>query len=157
MMENDQYFMQLALEEAKKAAAIDEVPIGAVLVYENQVVATGYNQVITLHDPTAHAEIIAIRNAGQYFNNYRLINTTLYVTIEPCYMCVGAITHARIKRLVYGADDLKTGSVTSTYNLLNGSFMNHRVEITKHILQDQCSSIISDFFYQKRLTQKSKK
>lgn len=156
-MENDQYFMQLALEEAKKAAAIDEVPIGAVLVYENQVVATGYNQVITLHDPTAHAEIIAIRNAGQYFNNYRLINTTLYVTIEPCYMCVGAITHARIKRLVYGADDLKTGSVTSTYNLLNGSFMNHRVEITKHILQDQCSSIISDFFYQKRLTQKSKK
>lgn len=156
-MENDQYFMQLALAEAKKAAAIDEVPIGAVLVYENQVVATGYNQVITLHDPTAHAEIIAIRNAGQYFNNYRLINTTLYVTIEPCYMCVGAITHARIKRLVYGADDLKTGSVTSTYNLLNGSFMNHRVEITKHILQDQCSSIISDFFYQKRLTKKSKK
>ena len=155
--EIDEFFMRLAIEEAQKAENIDEAPIGAVLVLNQNVVAAGYNQVITLKDPTAHAEILAIRKAGQILNNYRLIDTTLYVTIEPCYMCVGAITHARIKRVVYGAPDLKTGSIDSATKLINNTFMNHKVEITGNVLAKECSSIISNFFSNKRKEKKEYK
>ncbi|OBX03865.1 tRNA-specific adenosine deaminase [Gallibacterium genomosp. 3] len=155
MTEQDQKFMQYALTLADKAAAMGEVPVGAVLVDEQgNILAEGWNQSITLSDPTAHAEIIALRQAGQKIQNYRLLNTTLYVTLEPCPMCAGAILHSRIKRLVFGAMDYKTGAIGSRFHLFEDYRMNHVVEITAGVLAEQCSNKISQFFQQRREQQK---
>lgn len=155
MTEQDQKFMQYALTLADKAAAMGEIPVGAVLVDEQgNILAEGWNQSITLSDPTAHAEIIALRQAGQKIQNYRLLNTTLYVTLEPCPMCAGAILHSRIKRLVFGAMDYKTGAIGSRFHLFEDYRMNHVVEITAGILAEQCSNKISQFFQQRREQQK---
>ncbi|OBW93591.1 tRNA-specific adenosine deaminase [Gallibacterium genomosp. 3] len=155
MTEQDQKFMQYALTLADKAAAMGEIPVGAVLVDEQgNILAEGWNQSITLSDPTAHAEIIALRQAGQKIQNYRLLNTTLYVTLEPCPMCAGAILHSRIKRLVFGAMDYKTGAIGSRFHLFEDYRMNHVVEITAGVLAEQCSNKISQFFQQRREQQK---
>ncbi|OBW92720.1 tRNA adenosine(34) deaminase TadA [Gallibacterium salpingitidis] len=155
MTEQDQKFMRHALLLADKAAEIGEIPVGAVLVNEQgEILAEGWNQSITLSDPTAHAEIIALRQAGAKIQNYRLLNTTLYVTLEPCPMCAGAILHSRIKRLVFGAMDYKTGAIGSRFHLFDDYRMNHIVEITSGVLAEECSTKISQFFQQRRAQQK---
>ena len=152
--------MQLALEQAQVAATENEVPVGAVLVSEhNELLAVGHNRPISSHDPTAHAEIIVLRQAAKNNKNYRLINTTLYVTLEPCVMCVGALIHARVKKLVYGAQEHKTGAIQSACQLLEKTVFSHQIEIESGILQQQCADIMSDFFSrrraEKKLTKKS--
>ncbi|MEY4194856.1 MAG: hypothetical protein RLZZ226_1224 [Pseudomonadota bacterium] len=148
--EADTHWMRLALNLARKAEAQGEVPVGAVLVQGSRLVATGYNQPITLHDPTAHAEILALRQAGQQLKNYRLLDTTLYVTLEPCAMCMTALVHARVKRLVFGADDPKRGAVISALQLAHADFLNHRVDYQGDILADECSQMLKGFFRAKR-------
>lgn len=148
--EKDHYWMQQALSLAKLAARAGEVPVGALMVYENKVIASAYNQPISLSDPCAHAEILAIRKAAQYLNNYRLINTTLYVTLEPCAMCVGAITHARIKRLVFAANDPKSGACGSALPILNSPYLNHKVEVTAGISSQESAQLLQDFFKARR-------
>ena len=142
--------MDLALSLAKQAASIGEVPVGAVLVKDGEVLGQGYNRPISTDDPTAHAEIAALRDAGQRLGNYRLPGTTLYVTLEPCTMCAGALIHARIERLVFGAFEPKAGVICSQNRLLEADYLNHNIEVTPGILSDQCSSIVSDFFSQRR-------
>ncbi|MCF6247950.1 MAG: tRNA adenosine(34) deaminase TadA [Desulfobacula sp.] len=150
-MKDDQYYMGLAIKEAYKAWEIDEVPVGAVIVNKNgTLVGTGFNQPISSTDPTSHAEINAIRQASQVLNNYRLVNTTLFVTIEPCIMCMGAIIHARIKRVVFGANDLKWGAVESLYNMANDTRLNHHPEIISGVFEEKAKKIIKDFFKNKR-------
>lgn len=151
---NDGYWMQHALRLAEQAAAINEVPVGAVVVLDNAIIGTGYNQMITSCDPTAHAEIIALRNAAKALENYRLINATLYVTLEPCSMCAGAMVHSRIERLVYGATEPKAGVVQSQGEFFQQGFLNHHVATTGSICADDCSSIISDFFARRRKEKK---
>lgn len=151
-MENsDQYWMQKAIQLARKAEAENEVPVGAVIVKDNQLIAEGWNRLIQFHDPTSHAEIIAIRNAGQALNNYRLIDTTLYVTLEPCSMCVGAMIHARIKRLVFAAFDPKTGATGSAIELIQSEKHNHQIEFMGGVLESDCRDMLRDFFRKKRL------
>ena len=146
----DEYWMQKALQLARKAQAEDEVPVGALIVKDDQLIAEGFNQPIKSNDPSAHAEMIAMRNAGQVLNNYRLIDTTLYVTLEPCSMCVGAMIHARIKRLVFGAFDLKTGAAGSAINLIGNDLHNHRVEVVGGVLERECRELLQIFFRLKR-------
>lgn len=148
--ELDVKWMTYAMELAKKAEAQGEIPVGAVLVRDNEILGEGYNTPITEHDPTAHAEIKAIRDAGQKANNYRLINSTLYVTLEPCPMCAGAIIHSRITRVVYGAKDYKTGAVGSVMNLLEHDSNNHKVQHTHGVMEEACSHQISAFFKKRR-------
>jgi len=145
----DLQFMQRALELAQQAKAVDEVPVGAVLVLDNQIIGEGYNQSIKLNDPTAHAEIIALRAAGLQRQNYRLLNTTLYVSLEPCAMCLGALQHARIAKLIYGASDPKTGAVESVYQLLNQS-LNHRICWEKGLLSAESAELLRTFFRERR-------
>nr|WP_041771348.1 tRNA adenosine(34) deaminase TadA [Psychromonas sp. CNPT3] len=152
---NDEKWMQYALLLADKAEALGEVPVGAVLVKDNEVIAEGWNLSILSHDACAHAEVMAVREAGHKLQNYRLIDCTLYVTLEPCPMCAGALVHARIKRLVYGAPDLKTGAAGSVFNLLSHVKLNHQVDITSGILSDQCSTKISQFFKRRRKEKKA--
>lgn len=154
---NDDDWMQHALNLALRAQAEGEVPVGAVLVLDNQVIGEGWNRPIGHHDPTAHAEIMALRQGGQTVQNYRLLEATLYVTLEPCVMCAGAMIHSRIRRLVYGAPDVKTGAAGSLVDLLRHPGMNHQVEITSGVLADSCSSMLSDFFRQRRLQHKALK
>lgn len=143
--------MKLALSEAMKAGEKDEVPVGAVLVAETgDILSTAHNQTINLVDPTAHAEILALREAGKRISNYRLLNTTLYVTIEPCIMCMGAIIHARVSSIVFGASDPKWGAAGSLYNFANDTRLNHRPEIIRGVCQDECKALILDFFCSKR-------
>ena len=143
--------MKLALSEAKFAAEEAEVPIGAVLVSQDGVIlAQSHNQPISLNDPTAHAEILALREAAQKVQNYRLLNTILYVTIEPCVMCMGALVHARVSRLVYGARDPKWGGAGSLYDLAGDNRLNHRMEIIAGVCEDECRALIQDFFRSKR-------
>jgi tRNA(adenine34) deaminase len=145
-------FMKLALNQAKKAGQKEEVPIGAVLVSESgEILAVSLNQTISLVDPTAHAEIITLRKAAQKILNYRLLRTTLYVTIEPCIMCMGAIVHARISRVVFGAHDPKWGAAGSLYNFADDARLNHRPEIIQGICEDECRTLIQDFFRDKRI------
>jgi tRNA(adenine34) deaminase len=147
---NDEYWMQLALDQARLGAATGEVPVGAVLVKNNELIASGFNQPIGTCDPTAHAEVVALRAAANQLNNYRLPDTTLYVTIEPCAMCAGALMHARIKRLVYGATEPRAGAVVSSIKLLDGGQFNHRIEVEGGVLAAQCSEIMQTFFRDKR-------
>ena len=148
--EQDLEFMQLALVEAQKARTLGEVPVGAVLVSDNQVIATGHNQPISNNDPSAHAEVAALRAAGQKLSNYRLPNTTLYVTLEPCMMCCGAIMHTRISRVVYGAADAKTGCVHSVLNLFDNQQLNHHTMVEGGVLAEECAQILKDFFKERR-------
>jgi tRNA(adenine34) deaminase len=153
--ETDLEFMQLALREAEAAAAEDEVPIGAVIVHDDpsgnrRVIASAHNQREQLRDPTAHAEMIAITQAAGVLGDWRLEKCTLYVTLEPCPMCAGAIVLARLPRVVYGAADPKAGAAESLYRLLDDARLNHRAELTAGVLSDECGAILSQFFAQKR-------
>ena len=151
MANTHEYFMELALAEAEKAGQIGEVPVGAVVLSKNgEILSAAHNQTIKLADPTAHAEILALRKAAHEINNYRLLNTTLYVTVEPCIMCMGAIVHARISRVVYGATDPKWGAVGSLYNYAEDDRLNHRVEIISDVCADDCRRLIQNFFRAKR-------
>lgn len=148
---NDTDWMNEAFLHALSARESGEVPVGAVLVNEaNQRIGSGFNRMIQMHDPTAHAEIVAIRDACQSVQNYRLDNATLYVTLEPCAMCAGAILHSRIKRLVFGARDFKTGAAGSVCNLFHGQLVNHAVQIDEGVLQTQCTQLLVDFFKVRR-------
>jgi tRNA(adenine34) deaminase len=151
-MPTDHDFMKIALEEAQEAYCRGEVPVGAVLVLEGNILARAHNSPIMRNDPTAHAEILALRQAGEKFGNYRLTGAELYVTLEPCIMCAGAIIQARISRVIFGARDPKCGAVVSLYNILADKRLNHQVEITEGILPEECGEIISRFFQQKRVT-----
>lgn len=148
--DTDQKWMQYALKLATKAASLGEVPVGAVLVKNGELVSEGWNQPIAGNDPTAHAEIIAIRHAAQKMANYRLPDTTLYVTIEPCSMCAGAIVHARISRVVFGAPEPRSGAAGSVINLLQNKQFNHQVELTPGVLADECAQVLKDFFRKRR-------
>lgn len=147
---NDAYWMKQALALAQKAWEQGEVPVGAILVLDDEVIGQGWNRPITRHDPTAHAEIMALQQGGQIVQNYRLLNATLYVTLEPCVMCAGAMVHSRIKRLVYGASDLKTGAAGSLLDVLRHPGMNHQIEITAGVMANECSEMLSQFFQQRR-------
>jgi tRNA(adenine34) deaminase len=142
--------MAEALVLAKQAYSMGEVPVGCVITLNNQIIASAYNQPITTNDPTAHAEILALRQAGKHLNNYRLLGTTLYVTLEPCAMCVGAMIHARIKRLVFATCDLKTGMVCSCGTLLNSKGINHLIEWQKGVLENESATLLRNFFRERR-------
>lgn len=142
--------MRYAMSLAQRAQSENEVPVGAVLVLDEQIIGEGWNRSITTHDPTAHAEVMALRNAGQQLQNYRLCDTTLYVTLEPCAMCVGALIHARIKRLVFGAYDLKAGAIVSAMSLHEQPHFNHRFDWQAGVLQEECSAMMSRFFKARR-------
>ena len=147
----DEHWMLQALLRAEKAEQQDEVPVGAIIVKDNQLIAEGWNQPIQNNDPSAHAEMQAMRAAGKILNSYRLVDTTLYVTLEPCSMCVGAMIHARIKRLVFAAYDTKTGATGSAINLLNHAAHNHRIEVQSGVLEEQSRELLQNFFRRKRL------
>lgn len=155
--EQDLFWMQYAMTLAQKAEALGEVPVGAVLVKDGQCLAEGYNLVIQQHDPTAHAEMAVLRQAGQQLQNYRLVETTLYVTLEPCPMCASALVHARVGRLVYGAADLKTGAVDSVFQLTRSPLLNHQIESEAGVLGEQCSTQLSQFFTKRRYQIKQQK
>jgi tRNA(adenine34) deaminase len=149
-MDADIPFMQEALAEARAAATAGEVPVGAVLVHDSRILARSGNRTIRDCDPTAHAEIVALREAARLLGNYRLADTTLYVTIEPCSMCAGAIVQARVPRLVYGADDPKGGAVRSCFEILSHPRLNHQVKVTAGVLAADCAAIIQSFFAERR-------
>ncbi len=146
----DSRWMRHALGLAEQAGREGEVPVGAVLVKDDKIVGEGWNRPIQLNDPSAHAEIQALRSAGARIANYRLCDTTLYVTLEPCTMCAGAIMHARVARVVFGTFDPKSGAAGSVFNVLNSNLYNHSVEITAGVLEDQCASLLTDFFRSRR-------
>lgn len=147
---DDEFYMRRALELAREAERAGEVPVGAVLVRDAQIIAQAYNQPIARHDPSAHAEILALRGAGAETGNYRLVDTVLYVTLEPCAMCVGAIVHARVRRVVYGASDPKTGALGGACNLLTVMPHNHLPEVTGGVLAGECGALLQSFFKQRR-------
>ncbi|EDY85811.1 zinc-binding domain protein [gamma proteobacterium HTCC5015] len=153
----DECYMQLALEQAELAAQVGEVPVGAVLVQGDEVIASAFNRPIAEHDPTAHAEIQVLRQAGQSQQNYRLCDTTLYVTLEPCVMCVGAILHARIGRLVYAAAEPKMGAVDSAFSLLRDERHFHRMQVASGVLEAPSRELIQSFFRQRRDAKKAEK
>ena len=148
-------FMRLALAQATAAAQAGEVPVGAVIVQGDKVIATGRNSPIAGHDPTAHAEIIALRAAAKSLGNYRLPDCTLYVTLEPCAMCGGAMLHARLKRVVFGAPDAKTGSAGSVINLFDQPQLNHQTALQGGVLADECAALLKSFFSQRREKKKA--
>jgi len=148
----DEDWMELAFREAEKAYEKGEVPVGAVIVYENRVIGRAHNLTETLQDPTAHAEMQAITAASDYLESRRLLDTTLYVTLEPCPMCAGAIVLARIPRLVYGASDPKAGACGTLYNIVQDERLNHRLEVISGVLENKCSLILSEFFRKLRET-----
>ena len=151
MSYNDEKFMDIAIEEALLASAKGEVPIGAVVTLGDTILARSHNNAISMNDPSAHAEILAIRQAATMVGNYRLIGTTLYVTLEPCIMCAGSIIQARIQRVVFGADDPKGGGVVSLYGILDDKRLNHSVEVKSGVKKDACAEILSRFFREKRI------
>ncbi len=142
--------MQRALELARQAEAAGEVPVGAVIVKDSVVVAEGWNHPIDAHDPTAHAEIVALRAAGQALGTYRLTGTTLYVTLEPCAMCASAMVHARVQRLVYATTDPRAGAAGSVFNIVQHAALNHRVEVTGGVLAEECGALLRNFFLARR-------
>jgi tRNA(adenine34) deaminase len=158
MTEQDEFWMREALKAAQTAGNLDEVPIGACLVdAEGNLLATAGNRTITDSDPTAHAEILVLREAAGKINNYRLVETTVYTTIEPCAMCAGALVNARIKRLVYGAKDERFGAVETHFKICDNDLLNHRIEIVSGVLAGECRQLVQDFFRKKRDFQKSQK
>ena len=146
----DLFWMQRALELALKAESLGEVPIGAVLVKDDQILGEGYNSPISKHDPTAHAEIMALREAANRIGNYRLLNTTLYVTVEPCVMCAGALVHARVKEVVFGAAEPRTGAAGSIFDILQSSKLNHQVAVRGGVLAQECADLLQQFFKLRR-------
>jgi tRNA(adenine34) deaminase len=148
--DRDEFFMSAALDLARQAAALDEVPVGAVVVRDGEVIGRGFNRPIGTHDPTAHAEIAALRDAAARCGNYRLPGATLYVTLEPCIMCAGAIMHARVARVVYGARDPKTGAAGSVVDLFAEERLNHHADIEGGVLAPACGALLSDFFAARR-------
>jgi len=150
----DIFWMQHALGLAKRAESEGEVPVGAVVVLEEQVIGEGWNRPIIDNDPTAHAEIMALRIAAKKINNYRLLESTLYVTLEPCIMCTGAIIHSRVKRVVYGAFDPKAGAEQSAFNILGTDCLNHKVDIAHGVLAEECGQLLTDFFRKRRKEKK---
>ena len=155
--QQDLHFMQQAFLLAQEAEQHDEIPVGAVVVYQNKIIGRGFNQSIMTNDPSAHAEMLAIREAGQALNNYRLLDCTLYVTLEPCPMCAGLLVHSRIKRLVFASPDLKTGAAGSALNLTNHEQLNHKIDVTKGVMQNECSHALSSFFKRRRAEKKALK
>ena len=149
-MEKDEKFMKVALKEAYKSFELDEVPVGVVIVKDDKIIARGHNLRETKHDPTGHAEIIAIKKASKKLKSWRLIDCTLYVTLEPCSMCAGAIMWSRIKRVVYGAKDIKGGAIESSFNLFEQKGINHKPEVTSGVLENEASTLLKDFFKLKR-------
>jgi len=147
---SDLQFMEMALEEARACAETGEVPIGAVLVRGGEVLARGGNRTIRDCDPTAHAEIVVLREAAKKLGNYRLVETALYVTLEPCAMCAGAIVQARVPRVIYGADDLKGGAFRTCFELLTSAKLNHQVEVTPGVLSEEAASLLQSFFAARR-------
>ena len=155
--ELDQYWMHYALALADKAEQAGEIPFGVVLIKDNQVIGEGWNMSICQHDPSAHAEMLAVRQGAQHVQNYRLLDTTLYVTLEPCAMCAGLLVHSRIGRLVFGAYDAKTGAVGSVMNLVQHPVLNHQLQVTGGVLADLCGAKLSEFFRQRRQQHKLQK
>ncbi|MFT5426638.1 MAG: tRNA(adenine34) deaminase [Gammaproteobacteria bacterium] len=153
-MTQDAKWMQRAFELAQEAKSQDEVPVGAVIVFEEQIIGEGWNQPISTNDPTAHAEIVALRDAGNNISNYRLSDATMYVTLEPCSMCASAIVHARLTKLVYAVKEPKAGACGSVFNLLQTKQLNHQVEIEEGVMEEECRSLIQAFFKEKRASQK---
>jgi len=151
-MQTDSDFMKIALDEADLAYRADEVPVGAILVHAGRIVARAHNSPLTRKDPSAHAEMLALRQAATITGNYRLAGGELYVTLEPCIMCAGAIVQARLSRVIFGARDPKGGAVCSLYKILTDERLNHQVAITEGILKNECGEILSRFFRQKRIT-----
>lgn len=156
-MNIDHGFMQIAITLAQEAAINGEVPVGAVVVKDGVIIGRGCNAPIGLHDPSAHAEMLALRDAAQHLGNYRLVDCTLYVTLEPCVMCAGAIQHARIARLVYGASDPKTGACGSVVNLMQEQKLNHHTQVEAGVLAEACGELLSTFFKQRRLEKQQQK
>jgi tRNA(adenine34) deaminase len=154
-LEQDLSMMKIAMNLAQEAAAAGEVPVGAIVVKDGQIIGRGSNAPIGLHDPSAHAEIQALRDAAKKIGNYRLVDCTLYVTLEPCAMCTGAIQHARISRLVYGASDAKTGACGSVVNLMAETKLNHHTEVTGGVMAEETASLLSSFFKERRLNKKT--
>jgi tRNA(adenine34) deaminase len=146
----DEDFMRRALELARVAEAAGEVPVGAVIVRDGAIVAEGWNQPISAHDPSAHAEMVALRAAGQTLHSYRLLDTTLYVTLEPCAMCAGAMVHARVRRLVFGATDPRAGASGSVFNIVQHPALNHRIEVSAGPLAHECGALLREFFSARR-------
>lgn len=155
MKQQHEYWMRHALDLARRAWEQGEVPVGAVLVQNGRVIGEGWNRPIGQHDPTAHAEIMALRQGGKVLENYRLLDTTLYVTLEPCVMCAGAMVHSRISRLVYGAHDIKSGAAGSLLDVLGHPGMNHQVELQSGVLAEECAAMLSDFFRMRREQKKA--
>ncbi len=154
---NDAYGMRLALDQAQNAWLVGEVPVGAVILRDGKVVATGYNRPITTHDPTAHAEIVALRHAATLLENYRLPECELFVTLEPCAMCAMALVHARFKRVVFGASDPKTGAAGSVLNLFGETRLNHHTQAVGGVLAEPCGQLLRDFFAQRRAQQRGER
>ena len=150
MNATDLQFMARALELARHARANGEVPVGALLVKDNQIIAEGWNQPIGTHDPSAHAELLAMREAARQVKNYRLLDTTLYVTLEPCAMCAGAMVHARVKRLVYAAADPRAGAAGSIFNIVQHEALNHSIEVVGGVMETECATLLRDFFRTRR-------
>ncbi len=148
--EADESFMVMALELAAKAERADEVPVGAIVVRDGEIIGRGHNATISRNDPTAHAEIIALRDAAQHVGNYRLVDCDLYVTLEPCVMCAGAMMHARIARVIYGAADPKTGACGGVVNLFDEARLNHHATVTGGVLAEQCGQMLKEFFARRR-------
>jgi len=148
--ESEEYYMDLALAEARLAQAAGEVPVGAVIISDGHIIGKGFNKPISSNDPTAHAEIVALRDAAQHQQNYRLSNATLYCTVEPCMMCAGAIIHARVARIVFGTPDPKAGAAGSIYNVLTDPRLNHRVEVISGVREDECAGLLRQFFSARR-------
>ncbi len=146
----DETFMRRALELARQAEIAGEVPVGAVIVRDDVIIAEGWNQPIRARDPSAHAEMIALRAAGQALSSYRLLDTTLYVTLEPCAMCAGAMIHARVRRLVFGATDPRAGAAGSVFNVVQHPALNHRIEFTPGVLAEECGALLREFFVARR-------
>ncbi len=153
----DVIFMQRAFELAQQAEKHDEIPVGAVVVHQGKIIGEGFNQSIMLNDPSSHAEMNAIRQAGEFLHNYRLLDCTLYVTLEPCPMCAGLLVHSRIERLVYACSDVKTGAAGSAFNLVNSPQLNHQIEVHSNIMQEECSQLLSSFFKRRRKEKKQAK
>jgi tRNA(adenine34) deaminase len=150
MTKNDEFFMRRAIELAQQAQAAGEVPVGAVIVRGNEIIGEGFNRPISQRDPTAHAEMIALRAAAALSDSYRLTGTTLYVTLEPCAMCAGAMVHARVERLVYAAPDPRAGAAGSVFNVVRSPALNHRLDVDGGVLGEECGALLRNFFLARR-------